>query len=145
MEGDSRSRWQGKGSLEELLRELIRGTIELIVEQELEATIGAASSQRIGDQRTGYRHGHRGRTLSTSLGATTIAMPRASIEGEDRQRHWREHAVTNAFFIFSLTMASLSDGRLPRRDVHRRNRHAILRLALRPRRYGTRGLRSRWG
>jgi hypothetical protein len=30
MERDSRSRWQGEGSLEELMRERIRGTIELI-------------------------------------------------------------------------------------------------------------------
>jgi transposase-like protein len=94
MERDSRRGWQGKGSLEELLRERIRGTIELIIEQELEAAIGAASSERIGDKRTGYRHGHRGRTLSTSLGATTIAMPRARIEGRDGQRHeWRSQII----------------------------------------------------
>ena len=69
MERDSRSERQGKGSLEELMRERIRGTIELIVEQELQEALGAASSQRVGEQRAGYRHGHRGRTLSTSLGA----------------------------------------------------------------------------
>jgi hypothetical protein len=84
MQMDSRSRWQGKGSLEELMRERIRGTIELIVEQELQEAIGAASSERVGEQRAGYRHGHRARTLSTSLGATTIAMPRARIEGGRR-------------------------------------------------------------
>jgi len=94
MERDSRSEWQGKGSLEELMRERIRGTIELIVEQELEVAIGAASSQRIGDKRAGYRHGHRGRTLSTSLGATTIAMPRARIEEADGNRHeWRSQII----------------------------------------------------
>jgi len=94
MERDSRSEWQGKGSLEELMRERIRGTIELIIEQELEAAIGAASSQRIGDKRAGYRHGHRGRTLSTSLGATTIAMPRARIEEADGKRHeWRSQII----------------------------------------------------
>jgi len=63
--------------LEELLRERIRATIELNVEQELEEALGAANSQRVGELRAGYRHGHRARTLSTSLGATTIAMPRA--------------------------------------------------------------------
>ena len=94
MERDSRSGWQGKGSLEELMRERIRGTIELIVEQELQEALGAASSQRVGDQRAGYRHGHRGRTLSTSLGATTIAMPRARLEGADGQRHeWRSQLI----------------------------------------------------
>ena len=94
MERDSRSGWQGKGSLEELMRERIRGTIEIIVEEELEEALGAASSERVGEKRAGYRHGHRARTLSTSLGATTIAMPRARIEGADRQRHeWRSQIV----------------------------------------------------
>ncbi|MBV8137797.1 MAG: IS256 family transposase [Deltaproteobacteria bacterium] len=94
MERNSRSGWHGKGSLEELMRARIRGTIELIVEQELEEAIGAASSERVGEQRAGYRHGHRARTLSTSLGATTIAMPRARIEGADRQRHeWRSQII----------------------------------------------------
>ena len=94
MERNSRSGWHGKGSLEELMRARIRGTIELIVEQELEEAIGAASSERVGEQRAGYRHGHRARTLSTSLGATSIAMPRARIEGADRQRHeWRSQII----------------------------------------------------
>jgi mutator family transposase len=72
MERDSRSRGQGKGSLEELLRERVRGIIELIVEQELEEALGAASSARVGAQRAGYRHGHRARTLSTSLGRPVL-------------------------------------------------------------------------
>jgi putative transposase len=90
MERDSRSGWQGKGALEELMRERIRGTIEAIVEEELEAALGAAPSQRVGANRAGYRHGKRPRTLSTSLGATTIMMPRARIEDDDgRRREWR--------------------------------------------------------
>jgi hypothetical protein len=35
MERDSRSGGPGKGCLEELMRERIRGTIEIIIEQEL--------------------------------------------------------------------------------------------------------------
>jgi putative transposase len=94
MERDSRSAGDGKGALEELLRERIRGTIELIVEQELEAALGAANSARVGEQRAGYRHGHRGRTLSTSLGATTIAMPRARTVDEHGTRHeWRSQII----------------------------------------------------
>jgi len=60
---DSRSRSIGKGALEELMRERIRGTIETIVEEELEAALGAARSARAGTNRTGYRHGKRARTL----------------------------------------------------------------------------------
>jgi putative transposase len=94
VERDSRSAGQGKGSLEELMRERIRGTIEIIVEQELEEALGAASSARVGAQRAGYRHGHRARTLSTSLGASTIAMPRARIEGADGGRYeWRSQII----------------------------------------------------
>jgi putative transposase len=94
MERDSRSASDGKGSLEELLRERIRDTIELIVEQELEEALGAANSQRVGEQRAGYRHGHRARTLSTSLGATTIAMPRARTLNENGRRHeWRSQII----------------------------------------------------
>jgi putative transposase len=94
MERGSRSRVSGKGSLEELLRERVRGIIEIIVEQELEEALGAASSARVGTQRSGYRHGHRARTLSTSLGATSIALPRARIAGEDGKRHeWRSQIV----------------------------------------------------
>jgi hypothetical protein len=50
MEMDSRSGWQGKGALEELMRERIRGTIESIVDEELAAALGAARSQRVGSK-----------------------------------------------------------------------------------------------
>ena len=80
MESDSRSSGRGEGTLEELMRERIRGMIEAIVDEELAAALGAARSQRVGVARTGYRHGKRARTLTTSLGATTITMPRARIE-----------------------------------------------------------------
>ena len=94
MEMDSRSGWQGKGALEELMRERIRATIEAIVDEELEAALGAGRSARVGAVRTGYRHGKRSRTLSTSLGATTIALPRARLEsaaGESRE--WRSQMI----------------------------------------------------
>ena len=94
MERDSRSGGQEKASLEELVRERVREIIEVIVEQELEESLGAASSARVGAQRNGYRHGHRVRTLSTSLGASSIALPRARMEGADGKRHeWRSAII----------------------------------------------------
>ena len=42
MESDSSSGWQGKGALEELMRERIRTTIEGIIDEELVAASGAA-------------------------------------------------------------------------------------------------------
>jgi transposase-like protein len=94
MASDSRSGGPGKGTLEEVLRERIRVTIESIVAEELEAALGAAASQRVGPVRAGYRHGKRARTLTTSLGATTIAMPRARIEDDEgRRREWHSRMI----------------------------------------------------
>ena len=94
METDSRSGWQGKGALEDLLRERIRATIETIIEEELEAALGAAKSQRVGSERAGYRHGKRARRLTTSLGATTITMPRARIEdAQGQRREWHSRMI----------------------------------------------------
>src|ERR1700674_1652223 len=66
-------------TLETLIRRRARGLIDAIVEEELEAALGAAESARVGPARQGYRHGTRERTLTTSLGPTTFAMPRARV------------------------------------------------------------------
>ena len=90
MQTESRSLARGEGTLEELMRERIRATIEAIVDEELKGALGAAPSQRVGAVRGGYRHGKRLRKLTTSLGATTITMPRARIEDDEgRRREWR--------------------------------------------------------
>jgi hypothetical protein len=44
MESDSRSLRQGAGTLEDLMRERIRATIETLIDEELEAALGAARS-----------------------------------------------------------------------------------------------------
>src|ERR1700739_2573541 len=89
MERDSRKavgeegfEW-GADTIETEIRERIRGMIETIVEEELEAALGASKSQRVGEARTGYRHGARERQLSTSLGKTTIMLPRARLKHAD--------------------------------------------------------------
>ena len=58
----------GRDSLEQAMRLRIRDTIEELVREELEAALGAPKSARVGEQRQGYRHGTRERTLTTSLG-----------------------------------------------------------------------------
>jgi putative transposase len=94
MESDSRDLGAGKTTLEELMRERIRATIEAIVDEELEAALGATRSQRVGSVRAGYRHGQRERSLTTSLGATAIAMPRARIEDPaGRRREWPSQII----------------------------------------------------
>lgn len=81
-------------SLETIIRWRARGLIEAIVEEELDAALGAASSARVGLARQGYRHGTRERTLTTSLGPTTIALPRARVKtAEGTTTEWRSELV----------------------------------------------------
>jgi putative transposase len=81
-------------TLETLIRRRARGLIDAIVEEELEAALGAAESARVGPARQGYRHGTRERTLTTSLGPTTFAMPRARVRAaEGGTTEWRSELV----------------------------------------------------
>lgn len=81
-------------TLETLIRRRARGLIDAIVEEELDAALGAAESARVGPARQGYRHGTRERTLTTSLGPTTFAMPRARVKtAEGATTEWRSELV----------------------------------------------------
>ena len=101
MAKDSRNGWRGEAhgtdnamSLETIIRRRARGLIDAIVEKELEAALGAAPSARVGSVRQGYRHGTRERTLTTSLGPTTFAMPRARVTTPDGAiAEWRSELV----------------------------------------------------
>lgn len=79
-QGTGEEREFGPDTIERVMRERVRAMLEKIVAEELEAALGAAPSVRVGE-RSGYRHGTRPRTLTTSLGPTTIAMPRARLRG----------------------------------------------------------------
>jgi len=84
----------GPDSIEKAMRMRIRDTIEELVKEELDAALGAPKSARVGETRQGYRHGTRERTLTTSLGPTTIAMPRARVQQADGTRtEWRSETV----------------------------------------------------
>jgi putative transposase len=81
-------------SLEAAIRLRARGLIDAIVEEELDAALGAALSVRVGEGRQGYRHGTRARTLTTSLGPTTFAMPRARVStATGATTEWRSALV----------------------------------------------------
>ena len=83
----------GPDSIESGIRERVREVIQTIVNEELEAALGAGVSTRV-EGRQGYRHGTRARTVTTSLGPTTIEMPRARLHGsEDGSREWRSATV----------------------------------------------------
>jgi len=84
----------GRDSIEQAMRLRIRDTIEELVKEELDAALGASKSARVGEQRQGYRHGTRERTLTTSLGPATFAMPRARVQQADGKRmEWRSDTV----------------------------------------------------
>jgi transposase-like protein len=80
--------------LEVGIRERVRTWIEAIVQEELAEVLGAGNSVRVGDARRGYRHGLRDRTLTTSVGPTTFALPRARLFEADRTTtEWRSQTV----------------------------------------------------
>jgi transposase-like protein len=78
MTKDSRDERFGADTIEGRMRDRIRELIERLVEEELNEALGAGKSARVGVRR-GYRHGSRERTLTTSLGPTAFAMPRARV------------------------------------------------------------------
>ena len=100
MERDSRKavgeeglEW-GADTIEAEIRERVRGMIEAIIEEELESVLGAGRSQRVGAARSGYRHGMRERQLTTSLGKTTIMLPRARLKGgEGEESEWHSRLI----------------------------------------------------
>ena len=82
------------GGLEIVIRQRARMVIDAIVEEELGHALGAAPSARVGVTRQGYRYGSRERTLTTSLGPTTFAMPRARVvTQEGGTAEWRSALV----------------------------------------------------
>ncbi len=84
----------GPDSIEAGVRGRIRTWIEELVEAELTAALGAELSERPGTSRQGYRHGHRERTLSTSLGPSTFQLPRARVQTADGgTREWQSAVV----------------------------------------------------
>lgn len=84
----------GPDTIEAEMRQRVRETIEAIVQEELEAALGARKSTRVGDTRHGYRHGRRDRTLTTSLGPATIQWPRARVRSADgTTAEWRSETI----------------------------------------------------
>lgn len=64
--------------LTEAIRREIRWVVETILQEELQAALGAKAYERVA-QRCGYRNGSEERQLTTSLGKTTLAVPRGRL------------------------------------------------------------------
>ena len=79
-------------SLEMVIRTRSRAWIEEICQDELESVLGKKSARVNG--RGGYRHGTRERTVTTSLGPTMVALPRARLQqGDGTTTEWHSQAV----------------------------------------------------
>jgi transposase-like protein len=84
----------GLDTIEEMMRERVRATIEAIVQEELEVALRAKRGARVGEQRGGYRHGGRERRLTTSLGPTPLRVPRARLQrAEGGTEEWRSRVL----------------------------------------------------
>jgi hypothetical protein len=74
--------------LEAAIRERVREVIELILEEEVDAALGAGRSQRVAE-RSGYRHGRKSRRLTLRTGTVRVEVPRARlVDVAGNEREW---------------------------------------------------------
>src|SRR5579863_6269124 len=88
--------------LESEVRDRVRGFIQTMIEEELEATLmrprygrraGGSGLDAVAAV-TGHRHGHRPRTLTGTFGRVELDMPRARLNGDDgRTTEWQSQFV----------------------------------------------------
>jgi len=74
--GSERAGWAQAVLLDDpdFLRGIVERTVQAILEEEMTAHLGAARYERGGD-RTGYRNGHKPRTLTTRVGTLELRVP----------------------------------------------------------------------
>lgn len=76
-------------ALSEAIRSRVRDAIGEIVNEELDAALGAGSYERT-ENRQGYRNGSRPRKISTSCGKTAFDLPRGILFREgDKEEEWQ--------------------------------------------------------
>jgi len=79
--------------LEAAIRERVREIIELVLQEEVEAALGAPRSQRVAE-RAGYRHGSKRRRLTLRTGTVQLEVPRARLaEADGGEREWQSQLV----------------------------------------------------
>jgi putative transposase len=75
------------GSLGELIHTAVRRAIEVAVDEELTAALGARWYERQGG-RGGYRNGRKPRTLTGPTGPLALTLPRARLFTSSGPREW---------------------------------------------------------
>jgi putative transposase len=74
--------------LEDAVRGQVRGFIEALLEEELEAALGRGRYERSAIS-NGRRHGHRPRQLVTTFGPLALSVPRARLRDEAGEQEWK--------------------------------------------------------
>ena len=75
------------------LRARVAEWLTTLLEHEVREAVGAGRYARCGPQRHGYRHATRRRTLTTSAGTCTLAVPRARLFADGATREWQSHIL----------------------------------------------------
>src|SRR5260370_11387968 len=103
-------------SLEELLRQQVKGVLQELLEEEVTEFLGRVKSQRrdpavtAGTAPAAYRNGHgQPRQLSTGLGTLTVRRPRV--------RGLEERFESRVLPLFARRTGAVDD-RLPQRYLH---------------------------
>jgi putative transposase len=79
--------------LEAAIRERVREIIEMVLQEEVAAALGAPRSQRVAE-RAGYRHGSKQRKLTLRAGTVQLDVPRARLaEADGGEREWQSTLV----------------------------------------------------
>jgi transposase-like protein len=79
--------------LEAAIRERVQEIIEMVLEEEVESTLGASRHQRVAE-RSGYRHGRKSRRLTLRTGTVRVGVPRARlVDAEGSEREWQSQLV----------------------------------------------------
>ena len=79
--------------LEAAIRERVREIIEMVLEEEVESTLGASRHQRVAE-RSGYRHGRKSRRLTLRTGTVRVGVPRARlVDAAGSEREWQSQLV----------------------------------------------------
>ena len=85
--------FRGPDALTEALRGDVREKVELILKEELDASLGAGAYDRV-KERLGYRHGAQEQEVSTALGKETINVPRGRyFREQDGNHEWHSHIL----------------------------------------------------
>ena len=111
-----------RDDLRELFQGAIRLTLEMVLEEELKAMVGARRFERVGSRKD-HRNGTYLRRLLTSLGQIEVAMPRSRDNGSPADvigRYQRRSPELDEMMVEAYVSGSCHSARWatsPRRDV----------------------------